>query len=361
MSDFNATDTKLRILIIGSLPPPIGGTAVSLKHLMDHLSIKPEVDIHIINTSDIRGAGLIGTARLAHIMFRIIIEAFRVDAISAHFSDDPFKHLAFFIILVGWFFRKPVVFRKFGGNYFDLGKIGNWAAWFTIRRADLYLAQTHELLRLAKEMGVQHVKWYPTSRPKPDTMQPTAVMGRQCRRFVFIGHVKKEKGIGELIEAAERLPEQVSIDVYGPFTGNLSKIDFAGKRRITYHGILEPEKVYSTLMQYDALVLPTYHPGEGYPGAIIEAYMCGLPVICTRWQALPEIVDDTSGILIPPGDAPALYQAMKQLIEDDKLHQRLCSGAAARAKEFDSCVWADKFIEFCRALTRARSNKAQAG
>ncbi len=108
-------------------------------------------------------------------------------------------------------------------------------------------------------------------------------------------------------EAGERFGQDVSIDVYGQFFPGVSKDDFRDLKRVTYRGVIPPETAISLMAQYHALLLPTYFPGEGYPGVIIEAYLAGIPVICTDWLGLSQIADETSGILIPPRDADALY------------------------------------------------------
>ena len=91
------------------------------------------------------------------------------------------------------------------------------------------------------------------------------------------------------------------IDVYGPFKdGDCSEKIFENSR-VDYCGVLPPEKVLPTLSQYDVLLLPSFHPGEGYPGIVIEAFSLGLPVIATNWQAIPEIVQDgENGLLVSP-------------------------------------------------------------
>ena len=59
-------------------------------------------------------------------------------------------------------------------------------------------------------------------------------------------------------------------------------------------------------------MLPTFYEGEGYPGAIIEAFSLGLPVISTHWKAIPEIVkDQQTGILIEPNTVEAFVKAIQ--------------------------------------------------
>jgi glycosyltransferase involved in cell wall biosynthesis len=171
-----------------------------------------------------------------------------------------------------------------------------------------------------------------------------------CRRFVYVGHVREYKGIRELVEAAEHLDASTRVDVYGPKYDDLPADLFNHRRRVFYKGIIDYRDVVSIMQQYDAFVLPTHHDGEGYPGVILEAYCAGLPVIATNWRAIPEIVDDTSGILVEPRNAEALYRAMNRLSEDSELYARLCKGALEQAGQFSTEHWADEFVKICRKL-----------
>jgi poly-gamma-glutamate synthesis protein (capsule biosynthesis protein) len=133
---------------------------------------------------------------------------------------------------------------------------------------------------------------------------------------------------------------------------------------LSYRGVVPPKEVTSVLSGYDALLLPTYHDGEGYPGVVLEAFGVGIPVICTRWRALPEIVDETCGLLVEPRDSESLLEAMTKLVSDPELHARLCKGAAARAERFSSAHWSERFIEYCREAAGrpcSRDDEARGG
>src|SRR6185369_923370 len=105
------------------------------------------------------------------------------------------------------------------------------------------------------------------------------------------------------------------------YTG--AAVDARGAGRVRYRGFLSHADVNRKLWEYDCLVLPTFHPGEGYPGVIAEAFAHGLPVIATRWLAIPEIVDERCGILIEPGNVRELLAAMKTLHRDSSLWRKL--------------------------------------
>jgi glycosyltransferase involved in cell wall biosynthesis len=70
---------------------------------------------------------------------------------------------------------------------------------------------------------------------------------------------------------------------------------------------------------------------EPFGIAFVEALNCGLPVVSTRMGAVPQIVDESCGILVAPDDSSAVAAALKLLIEDDTLRQRFSSSARARA------------------------------
>jgi len=86
----------------------------------------------------------------------------------------------------------------------------------------------------------------------------------------------------------------------------------------------------------DIFCLPTY--GDCLPMVLSEAGAAGLPVISTRVAGIPEIVEDgTTGFLVPPGDAPALVDALKSLVRNPQL--RLVQGERAVdvvTREFDA-------------------------
>ncbi|HXS01349.1 MAG TPA: glycosyltransferase family 4 protein [Pyrinomonadaceae bacterium] len=83
------------------------------------------------------------------------------------------------------------------------------------------------------------------------------------------------------------------------------------------------------LNSLDVFVLPSL--AEGTPNGIIEAMAHGIPVIATTVGGIPDIINDDSGILVPPGDAAALADAMATLAKNPKRRNEM--GAAARERQ----------------------------
>lgn len=354
----NGRRKTMKILMVGPLPPPMGGIAVSFKVLVGLLQGRDDVTLEVVDFSAIRqrhGNALRGLLRLCR---AIIPKAKEADVVTAYFASTALPSLGVLLLLICRILGKPLVLRKAANfDYRDLGSFKGRIAHVVVKRAQLYLAETKMLVGLARERGIAHVMWYPTNRPMSDAEESAALDIVSCRRFVFVGQVREYKGIREIIQAAERFGEGVRVDVYGPMVNDLDQSIFNGCKRVKYCGILAPEDVIPTLKNYDLLLLPTKAVTEGYPGAVFEGYAAGLPIITTRCGGIPEIVDESSGVFVEPGNTDALFDAMKTVVEDNDRYRRLREGVRVKRKEFDSATWADRFVEYCRHAMSAEGWK----
>lgn len=339
----------MRILMIGPIPPPIGGISVSFKMLVDLLEHRDNIIIEVINYNSIHFCKRESIFDLLFLLKVIISKAKSVDVITVYFASTALPSLGLVLLVISRILGKPIIVRKAGGvDYMSFGFLKGGLAHLVVKHSDLYLAQTKRLVQLARRRDISKVKWYPTNRPMKRLEKLDLIKEKSCKRFVFVGHINEFKGIKEIIDVDKLLPDSISIDVFGPFTGHISENDFDNCKNVHYKGILNPQKVINSLAKYDALLLPTYHAGEGYPGVIIEAYAAGLPVISTHWLEIPEIVDESSGILIPPRDVNALFNAMKKMSKNFATYKNYKKGVYKKRKEFDLVIWADQFLEYCR-------------
>lgn len=96
--------------------------------------------------------------------------------------------------------------------------------------------------------------------------------------------------------------------------------------RITLAGEWAPERVAEAYRGADCFVLPSFH--EGYGMVFAEALTHGIPIVATRAGAIPETVPASAGLLVPPGNPPALAAALRRVLSDDGLRRRLAAGAA---------------------------------
>ncbi len=353
---------KIRILLIGPLPPPMGGNTRHFQTLVEDLEADERFDLRVIDTS--RGDKharrwrnlLVG----AKTMFRALAGVWRADVVSYHASNRGMFLFGPLVVLLARLAGKPVVLRMFGGGFGDFYLAQRKLKRAVVRRlilgADAVLLQTRRSIEQLKAHARGQLVWFATYIKPPargDGAEGQAHSRERCTRFVFLGHLWRTKGIETILEAAAHLPGECSIDVYGPtdeYSGD--EIRARGKERVHYRGFLTHEQVDEALWDYDCLVLPTFHASEGYPGVIAEAFAHGLPVITTRWLAIPEIVDESCGLLIEPENTHAFLRSVGELHDDPARWLKLKKGARARAAMFDHSAWARKFEELCEDLVR---------
>jgi glycosyltransferase involved in cell wall biosynthesis len=353
-----------RILLIGPLPPPVGGTTRHFQTLAQDLEAHDDFSLRVIDTS--RGDEHAAPSRNLFVGMRTLLATllhlWHADVVSYHASNRGM--LAFGPLIVGLckLARRPVALRIFGGGfgdyYLSLGALKRVLIRRFIFSADAVLLQTRRAVSQLEPHAKAELVWFSTYiKPAGKRRAGGAAAVRAgCTRFVFLGHLWRTKGIEQMLHSAPHLPAGCTIDVFGPQDAyGADEIETRGRGRVRYRGLLSHDEVDARLWDYDCLVLPTFHANEGYPGVIAEAFEHGLPVITTRWLAIPEIVDASCGILIPPRDTRAFIDAVHRIHGDPELWQRLSAGARARAALFDHVRWAKVFEEVCERLVRDKT------
>jgi glycosyltransferase involved in cell wall biosynthesis len=131
------------------------------------------------------------------------------------------------------------------------------------------------------------------------------------------------------------------------------------ERRASQLGITERVRllgqradVEKLLAAADIYCQPNTDP-EPFGIAFIEALYARLPVVATAIGGACEIVDNSCGVLVPPGDARALAETLRQLIQDQSLRERLGNAGPGRARRL--CDPGARVTEFYEALERVVS------
>lgn len=155
----------------------------------------------------------------------------------------------------------------------------------------------------------------------------------QAVRFGFAARLEYLKGPLQLVEAfrlAHRVEPNIELKLAGEGSQQQEIV-----QALRQHGLeqkCEFTGVYSTVQErgqfmrgIDVFVLPSLT--EGTPNAVIEAMAHGRPVIATSVGGIPDLVDQSSGILVPPNDLAALTNAVTVLAQNAELRQQMGRGA----------------------------------
>jgi glycosyltransferase involved in cell wall biosynthesis len=128
-----------------------------------------------------------------------------------------------------------------------------------------------------------------------------------------------------IVGGAQRPEELAYVDELRAAAGRLGVAD-----RVRFPG--ERRDVRQLLAAADIYCQANLGP-EPFGIAFIEALAAGLPVVTTAMGGALEIVDDSCGILVPPGDVMALAASLRRLVADPALRARLSSAGPARASQ----------------------------
>lgn len=174
--------------------------------------------------------------------------------------------------------------------------------------------------------------------PAPVSARPS---GRQ-RRLLFVGRLERRKGIHLLLEALPALLplhpdwtcELVGNDTVPAEPGVTFKAQFLARHadapwlsRVEFAGAVSDAELQQRYARADVFVAPSLF--ESFGLIYLEALQHGVPVVGAAVGGVPDVVrDGVDGLLVPPGDAPALAAALDRLMSDKALRTRL--GTAAR-------------------------------
>ncbi len=211
-----------------------------------------------------------------------------------------------------------------------------------LKRIDRIFTET-SLMKNTMELdfGFTNVEISPNFRNHH--FRPETAVSEGPLKIVFMSRIMKLKGIEMVFRYAAVAGKHVEIDFFGP----VSPFDLAyfeeaiSKHSNTrYKGFLEPELVYPTLSGYDVLVLPTGFYTEGLPGAVIDAYISGIPVVVTNWVHATEfVVDRVTGFIVPFEDGYTSFAAaLDELGKNRELLLTMKRNAAEYSKNFSSEV-----------------------
>ncbi|WGW13471.1 glycosyltransferase family 4 protein [Saxibacter everestensis] len=168
-------------------------------------------------------------------------------------------------------------------------------------------------------------------------------------RIVAIGRLVEKKGFADLVRAVKKLSGAgVGVEAViaggGPLEDELrQQIASAGlSGRITLLGAQPQHRVAELLGTADVFVAPCVHGSDGnadgLPTVLLEAMASGVPCVATGVTGIPEVIrDGETGILIQPGDAAALADAIGRIASGEADRCLLTKNARALIEqEFDS-------------------------
>jgi glycosyltransferase involved in cell wall biosynthesis len=210
---------------------------------------------------------------------------------------------------------RPAVVQVWGTDV-ELARRVPWLARPVLRRARVVIAPSTALAAAARELGARDVRMIPSGVDVPAEIgiedEPPFVL--------YAGRLSPEKGVLELLEAANGIPLVVAGD------GAL-------RDRVPDALGFVPHDELLRLYERSAVVaVPSYR--EGFGVVCAEAMAHGRPVVASAVGGLLDlVVDEETGLHVAPGDVGELRAALARLLGDRHLRRRLGDAARERIRE----------------------------
>jgi glycosyltransferase involved in cell wall biosynthesis len=238
-----------------------------------------------------------------------------------------------------------VVFHIHPSEFFNF--VDRQRRWFrrrvysTMSRADAIIVLTPEMKSLTTHR-IENVPVQIISNPvNPFDFGPVAGVVRDSTHVAFLGRFAEEKGVLELLESARMLLDK-DINVRLTLAGAKAEADInAAIARLKLQDVvsvkdwLGARDVAELLRRCTVFALPSHT--EGIPMVLMEAMMCGAPIVTCPVGGVPLIVKDTrNGLLVPPGDVSALTQALERFLSSPELRDQISTNNISDSAQFHS-------------------------
>ena len=234
-----------------------------------------------------------------------------------------------------------------------LYKIGMRKTWLTFfqNTDNMSFCQEHGMVKgmvqLIPGSGVN--LQYHAKQPYPTEAEPV--------RFLFMGRIRREKGIEEYLAAAERImkgDKNVEFHVVGGCEGDYESrlLELQDKGVVIYHG--RQLDVRPFIAKAACTLHPSFYP-EGMSNVLLESCSTGRPIMTTMRAGCREIVEDgVNGYVVKQQDAEDLIEKVEKFLALPYA-ERKAMGDAAREKaerEFDRNIVTKAYLDAVKKIKR---------
>jgi glycosyltransferase involved in cell wall biosynthesis len=354
---------KRSLILVGALPPPVHGQSVAFEMFANHLRMRRD-DVQVLDiSSGAASADEAGIARSAlHFLSRLIVfgglilrrPGAVVYLTIAQSRLGFLRDLGF--LLIGLPLGARFVWHMHGGNY------GNFHAsqppvirrviQFAFSRVDRVVVLGEAL----RSMFDFDPRLEPRVRVVPNAIPPAVRLATQPRcyssrdgdpfRLLFLSNMIESKGYFTILEAIKILKDESPFSVHADFCGHFfanpsddvlvesaeqaselfdSRVaEWGIDSLVTYHGAVSGSEKAERLSRAHAFVLPTQYDNEGQPISIIEAMASGIPVLSTRYRAIPDLlVDGETGFFVDADEPRSIVDRVMTLGSDPELFESM--------------------------------------
>jgi glycosyltransferase involved in cell wall biosynthesis len=355
------------LIVTGIWPPDVGGPASHAPDVADFLHGRGH-DIEVLTTADAPPAQRAYPVRVVSRRHRPGVRHFRGAALVrrvAHAADVVYTTGMFGRSALGaTLSRRPYVVKLTADPAFERSRRRGLVAGDVDEFQESRAGATVAMLRLARDVELRHaahvvtpssylrelalgwgvaparVTVLPNPAPSIGELAPRDELrksfGLNGATLAFAGRLTAQKSLDRAL-AAVAAAEGVRLVIAGEgpdrklLEGRALELGLA--ERVRFLGAQPRRRVVELFRAADATVLSS--SWENFPHTVVEALAMGTPVLAMEAGGVAEVVrHEVNGLLVPPGDTPALAAAVRRYFTDAELRTRLREAAVGSVAEF---------------------------
>ncbi|MFI6865279.1 glycosyltransferase family 4 protein [Nocardia sp. NPDC050406] len=354
---------RQRALWVSTSMATRGGVATFVRDMRD-TPLWSEWNIrHVATHRDGSIATKLLTYCAALVVYTYQLVVYRPSIVHVHLSSYGSFPRKYLLELLARAFGKPVVLHMHGSDfsvfYADAPRPLRAAIRDSLRGAAVVVALGEHWAAALREIT-------PTARITvvSNSIRPSEPVDQRADgpvQVLFLGEIGERKGTFTLLEAWQRMiaahdggTEYARLTLTGH-----GEVDRARKMvadlgigpSVEVTGWLPLARIPEIVGRSQVLVMPTHR--EGQPMAILEAMARGLCVVTCPVGGIPDMIDETCGVMVPPGAVEPLTAALDTVVREGELRARLGAAALARVRaQFDIEVAWRRFDSIYRELLR---------
>lgn len=228
------------------------------------------------------------------------------------------------IIILSKLFKIPVIVTEHytGFSRRNLNRIELILAKYTMNNASAILPVSHGLKNHIQDYGIKNNFFIVPNVVDTEIFHPIHKnMKNEKTKMLLVANITRQKGIYYLLHALNLLNKKRSdftLDIVGDGCDRLKYEELTKKlclkEYVKFHGLKTKKEVAIYMQNCDFFIQPSLF--ETFGVVYIEAMACGKPVIATNVTGPNEIINENTGIIIPPKNINALVHAIDQMLDN---------------------------------------------
>lgn len=342
-----------KILVVGQTPPPIGGQAVMIEHLVNAKFRDSKIyHVRMCFSRGMKDMGKIQICKIYHlveIIFKIYYyRIFKKVSILYYPPSGPnsavYRDIAI-LFTTRWLFKDTIFHFHASGLSTHYSKMSKWMK-FLFRICFFKPTVSIHLSESCPKEGefLFSEKCYIVPNGLPDIAnKPNKITHSSPIRILFIGLLEESKGEMDLIKAVEVLKKE-GVNIQAKIAGEFKSIEYQDifnqyikehnlTNEIHYIGIIKGNEKNNSFRNADIFCFPSYFHSESFPLVLIEAMEYGLPIIASKWRGISDMIKDHyNGLLCEIKDPKSIADKIKEIYENTALREYIATNAR---KSFD--------------------------